>query len=258
MIAWSPGVFIGADVSGVAQLQCCWGGTSLSAPLWAGYSRAIAKQHGAARLGMLDPTIYSLAGKGLLTNGIEDVTSGNNSYNGVTGYNAGAGYDQVTGWGSADMTAFASAYNGAPNPTPTPTPAPTPTPTPKPTPTPTPAPKPTPTPTPTPTPGPLTASPTSISFGGVKVNHSSTTSSVKLSNPGSVTTTISSAKLTVGTDFTIASSTCTAGKTLAKGASCTVGVKFTPHSIGAKADSLQIIDNASNSPQKVGLSGTGK
>jgi subtilase family serine protease len=28
MIAWSPGVFIGADVSGVAQLQCCWGGTS--------------------------------------------------------------------------------------------------------------------------------------------------------------------------------------------------------------------------------------
>ena len=60
MIAWSPGVFIGADVSGVAQLQCCWGGTSLSAPLWAGYSRAIAKQHGAARLGMLiRPSIAS-------------------------------------------------------------------------------------------------------------------------------------------------------------------------------------------------------
>ena len=57
----------------------------------------IAKQHGAARLGLLNPTIYSLAKNGLLTNGIEDVTSGNNSYNGVSGYNAGAGYDLVTG-----------------------------------------------------------------------------------------------------------------------------------------------------------------
>ena len=257
MIAWSPGVFIGADVSGVAQLQCCWGGTSLSAPLWAGYSRAIAQQHGAARLGLLNPAIYSLAQNGLLANGIEDVTSGNNSYNGVTGYSAGAGYDQVTGWGSADMTAFASAYNGAPSPTPTPTPSPTPTPTPTPAPTPTPTPKPTPTPTPTPTPGPLTVSPTSMSFGGVRVNHSSTASSVRLSNPGSTTVTISSVKLTAGTDFAIASSTCKAGKTLAKGASCTVGVKFTPHSKGTKADTLQISDNATNSPQKVSLSGTG-
>src|SRR6516162_3079917 len=46
----------------------------------------------------------ALATKGLLTNGIEDVASGNNSYNNVTGYNAGAGYDLVTGWGSVDMT----------------------------------------------------------------------------------------------------------------------------------------------------------
>jgi len=257
MIAWSPGVFIGADVSGVAQLQCCWGGTSLSAPLWAGYSRAIAQQHGGARLGMLDPTLYSLAQNVLLTNGIEDVTNGNNSYNGVTGYNAGAGYDQVTGWGSADMTAFASAYNGTPTPTPSPTPTSTPTPTPKPTPSPTPTPKPTPTPTPTPTPGPLTIAPTSMSFGSVKVNHSST-SSAKLSNSSNFTATITSAKLTTGTDFTIASSTCTAGKTLAKGSSCAVGVRFTPHSKGAKSDSLQIIDNATNSPQKVSLSGTGQ
>ena len=62
-----------------------------------------------------------MAKAGLLTNGIEDVTSGNNSYNGVTGYNAGAGYDLATGWGSVDMTAFASAYNGTPQPSPSPT-----------------------------------------------------------------------------------------------------------------------------------------
>jgi biotin operon repressor len=155
MIASSPGVFIGADVSGLAQIQCCWGGTSLSAPLWAGYSRVIAQQQKGTRLGLLNPTIYSLAKADLLANGIEDVTSGDNSYNGVTGYNAGAGYDLVTGWGSIDMTVFASAYNGTPTPTPTPTPTTTPTPTPKPTPTPTPVPTPTPTPISTLTPTPL-------------------------------------------------------------------------------------------------------
>jgi hypothetical protein len=96
-----------------------------------------------------------------------------------------------------------------------------------------------------------------MSFGGVRVNRSSTAKSVKLSNPGSTTATISSVKLSAGTDFAIASGTCKAGKTLAKGASCTVGVKFTPHSKGAKADTLQISDNATNSPQNVSLSGTG-
>lgn len=147
MISWLPYVFVGADVHGTAQIQCCYGGTSLAAPLWAGYSRVIANQGGGARLGLLNPTLYRLANEGLLTNGIEDVTSGNNSYNGVSGYNAGAGYDLVTGWGSVDMTTFASAYNATPSPSPTLTPTPTPTLTPTPTPTPTS------TPTSTPTPG---------------------------------------------------------------------------------------------------------
>jgi subtilase family serine protease len=258
MIAWAPGVFIGADVNGTAQIQCCWGGTSLSAPLWAGYSRVIANQHGGARLGLLNPTIYSLANAGLLANGIEDVTAGNNSYNGVTGYNAGAGYDLVTGWGSVDMAAFASAYNGTPQATPSPTatPQPTPSPTPKPTPTPTSVP----TPTPTPTPAPLTLSRTSISFGNVKTGRSSSAVSVTLGNPASssASATISSAGLLVGTDFAIASSTCTAGKVLAPGSSCSVGVKFTPHSKGAKTDTLQFSDSAPNSPQNVSLKGRGK
>lgn len=73
MIAWTPGVFIGADVSGAAQIQCCWDGTSLVVPLWAGYSRVIAKpQGGSARFGLLNPTIYSLTKTGLLANGTED------------------------------------------------------------------------------------------------------------------------------------------------------------------------------------------
>jgi len=36
------------------------------------------------------------------------------------------------------------------------------------------------------------------------------------------------------------------------------GAKFTPHSQGTKADTLQFIDSAPNSPQNVSLSGTGK
>jgi subtilase family serine protease len=254
MIAWSPGVFIGADSSGTAVMQCCWGGTSLAAPLWAGYSRALAKARNVTRLGLLNPTIYSLAGKGPLANGIEDVTNGNNTYNGVTGFSAGVGYDQVTGWGSVDMTAFASAYSGQPTPTPTVTP------TPKPTPTPTPKPTPTPAPTPTPTPGALSVSPSSVSFGAVKVGRSSSSATVTLTNPSNDagSAKITSASLAAGTNFTIASSTCTAGKVLAPGGSCNVGVKFTPKSTGAKADTLQFVDNASNSPQTVSLSGTGK
>ena len=63
----------------------------------------------------------AVANAGLLSNGIEDVTSGNNSYNGVTGYNTGAGFDLVTGWGSVDMNTFATAFNSVGQATPTPT-----------------------------------------------------------------------------------------------------------------------------------------
>jgi len=255
MIAWSPGVFIGADSGGTAIMRCCWGGTSLAAPLWAGYSRTVAAQYAMTRLGLMNSKIYSLARSGLLANGIEDVTSGDNSYNGVTGFGAGAGYDQVTGWGSVDMNAFALAYNGTPAPTPTPTAKPTPTPSPTPSPTPTSSPTPQP---PLPAPAPLKLSRTAMVFGTVKVGHLSNATSVTLSNAAgnSLSPTIS-VKLTGGIDFAIASSTCT-NKTLTPGSSCSVGVKFGPHSSGVKSDSLVFTDTAPNSPQTVSLSGTGR
>ncbi len=119
MMAWAPYVFIGADVSGAAQIQCCWGGTSLSSPLWAGYSRVLAVASGKPRIGLLNPAIYTIAKAGLAANGVEDVVTGNNTFNGVTGFAAGPGYDQVTGLGTVDMTEFASAFAGPPSPTPT-------------------------------------------------------------------------------------------------------------------------------------------
>ncbi|HUY19586.1 MAG TPA: hypothetical protein VMV15_10195, partial [Candidatus Binataceae bacterium] len=279
IISANPWVFIGADSGGSPIIQCCWGGTSLSAPIWAGYSRAIAQQAGNARLGLLNPTIYSVANAGLLSNGIEDVTSGNNSYNGVTGYNAGAGFDLVTGWGSVDMNSFATAFNsvGQATPTPSATPSATPSKTATPTATPTKTATPTATatrtatptatvtrtatPTATATPSSVTAtvSPTSISFGTIKVGRSSS-KSVTLSNPrgSSGSFTVGSVAMTSGTVFTIASTTCTPGKTLAPRNSCSVKVNFAPTAKGAAvSDTLTFTDTAVNSPQSVSLSGTG-
>jgi hypothetical protein len=106
----------------------------------------------------------------------------------------------------------------------------------------------------------LTVSPSSISFGSLKVGHSSGTATVTLGNPAgsSTSATISSVGMVAGTNFKIASSTCTAGKSLAPGSSCTVGVNFKPLSTGTKTDTLRFVDSASNSPQNVSLSGTGK
>ena len=127
----SPGVFWAHDVSGVAKMSCCIGGTSLSSPLWAGFSRVIAQLSGTTRLGNLNPIIYGLANSQYDSAGFYDVTSGNNNFNGVTGFSAGPGYDQATGWGSVDFDTFANAVKNylGPHPTPTATPTPVGTPT---------------------------------------------------------------------------------------------------------------------------------
>ena len=85
------------------------GGTSLSAPAFAGVADLIGQAAGAP-LGNLDPTIYSLARKDLTGAGFRDVTVGNNDFNGVTGYAAGTDYDLCTGWGTIDIATFAAAY----------------------------------------------------------------------------------------------------------------------------------------------------
>ncbi len=72
------------------------GGTSASSPQWAGLV-AIADQMAGKPLGLLNPAIYQLAGKGF-----HDITSGNNTFDGVTGYQAGPGWDLATGWGTPD------------------------------------------------------------------------------------------------------------------------------------------------------------
>ena len=74
------------------------------------------------RLGNINPMIYGLANTQYNTAGFHDVTSGNNNYNGVTGFSAGTGYDEVTGWGTIDFNTFANAAKTYLSSTATPTP----------------------------------------------------------------------------------------------------------------------------------------
>ncbi|MDT8911118.1 S53 family serine peptidase [Amycolatopsis sp. PS_44_ISF1] len=74
-------------------------GTSGAAPLWAGFATLQNQVHGGG-LGNLNPTFYSIGNGSSYATGFHDVTTGNNSLNGTTGFTAGPGYDQVTGWGS--------------------------------------------------------------------------------------------------------------------------------------------------------------
>ena len=45
----APGAFFGHDMNGTGQVVCCVGGTSLSAPLWAGFSRATSRKSSGRR-----------------------------------------------------------------------------------------------------------------------------------------------------------------------------------------------------------------
>ena len=80
-----------------------YGGTSWSAPAWAGFCALINEARAAAGkppLGLLNPSVYPLIG----TNNFVDVTSGNNSTSTSGGkYAATTGYDQATGVGVPNM-----------------------------------------------------------------------------------------------------------------------------------------------------------
>ena len=109
----SPGFFYGGrDDHGNPAVVCCIGGTSIGAPAWAGISQLMSQQNG-NRVGNLNTRIYQLGAEanGAAT-GIRDVTSGNNSFDGVSGFSAGPGYDKASGWGTVDLGLFVPAYLG--------------------------------------------------------------------------------------------------------------------------------------------------
>lgn len=86
-----------------------YGGTSEATPIFSGVV-ALAAQAAGHRLGWINPTLYRLGaltrGPSGRSTGVVDITSGTNSFGGVTGYAAGPGYDLASGWGTVDATAF--------------------------------------------------------------------------------------------------------------------------------------------------------
>ncbi|GAA3192420.1 choice-of-anchor D domain-containing protein [Dactylosporangium siamense] len=101
-------------------------------------------------------------------------------------------------------------------------------------------------------PGPvINANPTTLSFAGTVVGASAPTQTVTLTNSGTTSATVSG--VTTSGDY---SQTNTCGS-LAVGASCTVTVKFTPTTSGARTGTLTVASNANNSPATVALSGSG-
>jgi pseudomonalisin len=113
---FSPGSFWATTTStGLNVVACCIGGTSLSAPLWAGIAKLLA-QLNSGRTGPLNPRIYEMNSTSPGTSGFRDVTTGNNNFNGVTGFTAGPGFDLTTGWGTVDISTFGNGFVSPPAP----------------------------------------------------------------------------------------------------------------------------------------------
>lgn len=75
------------------------GGTSAAAPLWASLASRLNQALG-ARVGYLNPLLYSR-----LHPSLRDITAGNNG-----GYEATAGWDACTGWGSPGASALLAGF----------------------------------------------------------------------------------------------------------------------------------------------------
>jgi len=110
--AWVYMSFAGIESPGVSDPGWyIFGGTSEATPIFSGIV-ALADQVAGHRLGLINPALYALgqaSRRGAGHTGLVDITAGNNSFAGVTGYNAGPGYDLASGWGTIDAAKFVPA-----------------------------------------------------------------------------------------------------------------------------------------------------
>lgn len=113
--AHTPYVIVMGGSGGSAGIMHV-GGTSASSPSFAGIA-ALLSQRAGSRLGNLNPLLYALGTAQYGTSAaptsapgpFHDVTTGTNTIPGVTGYDAGPGYDAATGLGTPNVTALAAA-----------------------------------------------------------------------------------------------------------------------------------------------------
>jgi uncharacterized protein (TIGR03437 family) len=106
-------------------LNVIYSGTSAASPSFAGIVALLNQAQAQPGLGNINPALYRLAQS--TTNVFHDITTGNNvvpcakgspnCQNGSMGYQAGPGYDLVTGLGSVDAYQLVTQWNGAPGST---------------------------------------------------------------------------------------------------------------------------------------------
>ncbi|MBZ5643666.1 MAG: FG-GAP-like repeat-containing protein [Acidobacteriia bacterium] len=103
---------------------------------------------------------------------------------------------------------------------------------------------------------PVTLNPTSFTFASQGVSTSSSSQPITLTNKSGGNLNFTSIGFT-GANSGEFSQTNTCGASILNNATCTINLTFTPLASGARVATLQIVDNASNSPQTLAVSGTG-
>jgi len=118
----TPDISMSAAVNGAAWVYASFGGiggpgwelvggTSEASPIFSGII-ALTDQLAGHRVGWINPALYALGALSQhtgLSTGLVDITTGNNSFGNVTGYNAATGYDLASGWGTIDAYKFVHA-----------------------------------------------------------------------------------------------------------------------------------------------------
>ena len=85
-------------------------GTSEATPLWAGTDAVMNQADGS--LGFLMPRLYQIyKNPTLYSEAFHDITVGNNSFGGITGYSATTGWDAASGLGTPDAAGLADALS---------------------------------------------------------------------------------------------------------------------------------------------------
>jgi len=97
----------------------------------------------------------------------------------------------------------------------------------------------------------VTLSPTSLTFASQTIGTTSAAQMVKLTNSGTAPLTLTT--IAASGDF---AQTNNCGSSLAAAASCSITVTFTPTTTGARSGVVTLTDNASGSPQTLGLTGS--
>jgi kumamolisin len=92
------------------KLSYGWGGTSDAAPMWAGLYAIVLQKYGGTPPYVALDRLYQLGAGSAYASAFHDVTTGNNRYKHVKGYDAATGYDRATGLGSFDGAGFVGAY----------------------------------------------------------------------------------------------------------------------------------------------------